>query len=382
MLQRLLRQLQHVGTALVLLILLLIGTELWLRIVRPVPPSTVATQADTADQAYLVPSSRQHHQMRPLSEVASNDGVIRFRTNSLGLRGPEPGLVVTDGTLRVLLLGDDTVAGTWLKEEHTLSAQLQKHLSAHLKGNIEVVNAGVPGYSPILSVLQYDQDLRRLRPQVIVLHFDMSDVADESIHRGSLRMEGTRPICIHPLLAQGDMKKNSLLSFLRGSALARAMSQRFFEASVRASDLNRYAWTQSTPENVATNIRHAMNSVAGLHDRTQAASQIFFMATAPVCWQVMAPDQNLPLSRRYGITGGQPVTDDVPFQVLAAWSRQAGVPYCSAVDVFRSFESPERFFRRDSPRLSAYGTALYARELARTILTAPTPVAERPRAVR
>ena len=378
MLLRLLRQLQHVVTALVLLVLLLISAELWLRNTRPVPPPTVAAQADTADQSCLVPSPTYHHQMRPLSDMASENGVIRFRTNSLGLRGPEPQLAAPNGTLRVLLLGDDTVAGTWLREEHTLSTQLQKYLSAHLEGDVEVVNAGVPGYSPILSVLKFDQDLTRLRSQVVVLHFDMSDVADESVHRCSLRRQGNRPICIHPLLTQRHTKANSLLSYLRSSALARAVGQRFLFS---ASDAERYAWTRSTPKNVRTKIRHAMDSVADLHAMTQAAGQVFFMATAPVWWQVVAPDENRGLSGRFGITGGHPVTDDVPFQVLAAWSRQAGVPYCSAVQAFREFDSPKKFFRSHSPRLSAYGTALYASELARTILTAPTPVAGRRRTV-
>jgi hypothetical protein len=102
---------------------------------------------------------------------------------------------------------------------------------------------------------------------------------------------------------------------------------------------------------------------------------VLIMTTAPVIWQVLAPEHNRSISRRYGITGRHAVTDDVPFQILSAWSRQAGVPLCNPVHVFRSFEAPEKLFSSDSPRLSAYGTALYARELARTILNTPTAVA-------
>ena len=75
MLQRLLRQLQHVVTALVLLIILLIGAELWFRNARPVRDPAVATQADVSDQSWLVPSATQHHLMRPLSDLVNDKGL-------------------------------------------------------------------------------------------------------------------------------------------------------------------------------------------------------------------------------------------------------------------------------------------------------------------
>jgi len=339
--------------------------------------AAVATQADIVNQSWLVPSATQHHQIRPLSDVVSDDGAVRFRTNSLGMRGSEPDLQAAEGSLRVLILGDDTVAGTWLRDEHTLSAQLQRHLAANLNGPVEVLNAGVPGYSPVLSVLQYDQDLVRLRPDVVILHFDMSDIADESIHRASLRVEGSRSVCIHPLLAHSGKPKNSMLTMIRNSCLVSLCSERFFSDSGRQMNSDRYAWTRSRPGSIQAQIRHAMSSVARLQKVTQSSNQTLVMTTAPVCWQVQAPDQNPAVSHRYGMTGGQPVMDDVPFRVLAAWSRQANVPLCNSVDAFRRFESPEKLFCQDNARLSEHGTALYAQALAQTILRTPAAVAGR-----
>lgn len=375
MLQRSLRQLQHVVTALVLLILLLIGAEMWMRIVRPVPATAVATQADAADQSCLVPSATRHHQMRPLSDVVSEDGSVQFRTNSLGLRGPEPPVPAAERTLRILLLGDDTVAGTWLPDEHTLSVQLQRHLADRLTGPVEVVNAGVPGYSPLLSMLQYEQDLARLEPDVVVLHVDMSDVGDESVHRSSLRTEGSRPVCIHPLLSQTDRPKHPLFSMVRSSALVFALQERFMSSPADESDTRRYAWTQPAPGSVQSQVRNTIDSVAELQKITRQRGQLLIVTTAPVCWQVLPPDQNPGLCGRYGLKGGSAVLEDVPFDVLDAWSQEAGVPLCSAVEAFRKFESPEKLFRQDCPRLSDYGTALYALSLARTILQTPRAVA-------
>ena len=195
-------------------------------------------------------------------------------------------------------------------------------------------------------------------------------------------MEGSRSVCIHPLLTQDNGKKHPLLSIIRDSALAKAVSQRFFKFPNRGEDRDRYAWTRSSPGDLRTKIRHAMGSVARLRAMTQAANQTLLVTTAPVSWQVLAPVDNRPLSGRYGVTGEQPVTDDLPFQVLAAWSRQADVPLCASIDVFRAIESPEKLFRSDSPRLSKYGTDLYAREMARTILQTPQAVAGHLRTVR
>ena len=55
--------------------------------------------------------------------------------------------------------------------------------------------------------------------------------------------------------------------------------------------------------------------------------------------------------------------------------RSTTVPLCSAVEAFREFESPGELFRTDCPRLSDYGTALYALTLARRILETPQAVA-------
>lgn len=382
MLQRSLHQLQHVVTALVLLIAILIGAEMWMRIVRPVPAITVATQADITDQSCLVPSATQHHHMRPLSDVVSDDGAVQFRTNSLGLRGPEPLVPAADRTLRILLLGDDTVVGTWLPDEHTLSAQLQRHLSGQLDGEVEVINAGVPGYSPLLSRLQYEQDLARLQPDVVVLHVDMSDVGDESVHRARLRTEGSRAVCIHPALAQAARQPHPLMPLMRSCALLSLLKDRVVGGDAQQSAAERYAWTAPSPGSVQSHVRHTVDSVVQLQQSAHSRGQVLIVTTAPVCWQVLPPDRFPELCQRFGLSGSQPVEEDVPFEVLTAWSQEAGVPLCSAVAAFREFESPEKLFRTDCPRLSDYGTALYALTLARTILATPPAVAGHQRTMR
>lgn len=373
--QRLLQHLRHFITALGLLIVCLIGAELWLRARGPMPVPVVATQADLFDQRQLIPSATQHHQMRPLAEIRSD--TIAFKTNSLGLRGPEPQIPPPAGTFRVLLLGDDAVVGSWLQAKHTLSQQLQQRLTKYLQRPVEVINGGVPGYSPVLNVLHYDHVLKNLEPDLVILHIDMSDVADEVVHRSSLRQDGSRHVCIHPALAQSAGPSHGLISLLRQSAVVHEILDGLAIKSETPQQSQRYDWTHSETNSV-TQVRHTMDSVDRLRELTASHGRSLMITSSPVAWQVLSPAKFPELSRTFGVTGDQPVTRDVPFNILEAWGDSREVPVCKAVNAFRNRElikTPEQLFRSDSARLSKYGTALHARELALKIRDTPAAIA-------
>jgi len=374
MLQRLLRQLQHLVFALGLLLIGVVVAELWLRAARPLPGPVIASQADLFEQAGLVPSTTQHHQMRPLTEVG---GPVRFRTNSLGLRGDEPEIPAPTGTLRILILGDEAITGPWLKDEHTLSAQLQKRLSTQLQAPVEVINGGVPGYSPVLSLLQYEHTLQQLNPDVVVLHIDMSDVADDAVHRVRLRQEGARSVCIHPMLVQNGGSSNGLLQLLKQSAVVRSLCGAFATDSNSAADRDRYMWTKADSDDVSIRVRHAMESATELHRILREQSRTLIVTSSPVHWQVVSPQRMPRLSKKHGVTGELSVETDLPFRLLEAWGSSVDVPVCRVVDIFRKFEAPEKLFRSDAARLSKYGTALHARVLEATILKTPSIAAGR-----
>jgi len=68
------------------------------------------------------------------------------RINSLGFRGPEVGPKAR-GVRRVLVLGDSFVSALNVDEDETFTSVLQARLRTEMGvGDIEVVNAGTPGY--------------------------------------------------------------------------------------------------------------------------------------------------------------------------------------------------------------------------------------------
>ena len=367
MLRRLLRQLQQIIIALVLLAVSIGGLELWLRSVRPAAPRVVASQADSARQEWLIPSVTVHHRMRPLAEFSDSAGHVLFRTNSLGLRGREPLARQPPADWRILLLGDDTISGLWLEDEFILSAWLEKHLDEVMPGRVEVINAGVPGYSPLLSLIQYQQDLMHLKPDLVVLHFDMSDVSDDAAHRCCLHEEGGRPICLHRLLASSPQQHNSVLSLLRELAIVDLL-RRQLGNQPEDGGFTCYDWTRQPPRQAEGQIRHVMDSVARIVQVAARAGHPFLLTTAPVGRQILQRAAGHSISER---SPAKLREGEYPFRLLASWAAHAGIQFLDVTDAFRKFETPERLFQEGSERPSRYGMALYARELAQEIVRLP-----------
>src|SRR4029453_17992017 len=99
-------------------------------------------------------------------------------TNSFGLRSAEVAVPKPAGTFRILLLGDSFTFGFRAADEMVFARKLEQRLRADGFLSVEVVNAGVLSYCPLLEYLQYRHQLHALEPDLVILNFDMSDVQD------------------------------------------------------------------------------------------------------------------------------------------------------------------------------------------------------------
>jgi hypothetical protein len=91
----------------------------------------------------------------------------------------------------------------------------------------------------------------------------------------------------------------------------------------------------------------------------------------------VSADQAPELSRRLGITGKTPFASTFPFELIRSFCQDAEIPFCDASPAFRR-DKAEKLFSKSAPVLSKVGMALYAREIARSIVelssTPRTPV--------
>lgn len=105
-----------------------------------------------------------------------------FRQNSLGFRGPELSRARTPGVRRVALLGASSVYGIYAEEGQTAADRLHDELER--RGlPVEVVNAGVPGWTSKETSISFRSRILPLEPDIVVLMDGRND-AFPQLYRG------------------------------------------------------------------------------------------------------------------------------------------------------------------------------------------------------
>lgn len=102
---------------------------------------------------------------------------VAHHINSQGFRGDE--LRPAGKAARVVVYGDSFIHAYYSPDEETFSARLGMLLAARLGKEVEVVNAGVSSYGPDQEMLKMEDELPKLRPDlVIVAIFAGNDYGD------------------------------------------------------------------------------------------------------------------------------------------------------------------------------------------------------------
>lgn len=96
--------------------------------------------------------------------------------NSHGLRGPETTYDKPAGTTRILNLGDSVAMGWGVREEETYGRRLEQALNEETANirlygnqNVEVINAGVPGWNPANELAYLQAEGLSYEPDLILL---------------------------------------------------------------------------------------------------------------------------------------------------------------------------------------------------------------------
>jgi hypothetical protein len=95
------------------------------------------------------------------------EGHAYVKINEHGFRDDSYSLERSEIPLRVAILGDSYAEALQVNLESTFHGLLESEYQAHM----EVLNFGVSGYSTAQALLQYNNLVRRFRPDVVVLSF-------------------------------------------------------------------------------------------------------------------------------------------------------------------------------------------------------------------
>jgi hypothetical protein len=97
-------------------------------------------------------------------------------SNSLGFRNAEFELTKKEGVARIVCFGDSSTFGIGNQMEDTWPSQLESLLQEHPDNPpVQVINAGVPGYTTHQGLEHMRQELDRLQPDVVIASYANHD---------------------------------------------------------------------------------------------------------------------------------------------------------------------------------------------------------------
>ena len=378
MIRRLGRFLKPLLFAVLALALLPCVVEFWLRVQEFRIGRPILSGASQND--LVGPSWTTHHQLKPSRGVSIKNPdtgeVFETQTNSFGLRGSEPVIPKPPDTIRVVVLGDETVLGLEVADEETFAVRLQEQLATAWRRPVEVINAAVPGDCPLISALRLRHELAALRPDLVICHFDMSDVADDYVlRRLTVLGRGDEPLaCPHPLLEKPVRGVGETVGdhFLVARLAQRKLAN--FWRTTRPdeltdeidSPLGKYAWVMDDAPDWSRHIQQAFSSLTEVNKAVAISSSRLLITTCPAPWQVSArASSGRGVREACGISSGAVSQTDLPFRLLADFVQQRGMVVCDSSSRFREASNSDQLFLNNAPRLSAAGHELYAGTVAR-----------------
>ncbi len=363
------------GTLALLAFALLIGAaEVGLRIHHSYRMQARGERLDLASLS--APSWKCHHFLKPLkSTIRLNPDThlpVGIRTNSFGLRGKPVFLPKPRELFRIVYLGDETVFASELPEEETFCELIARDLRETQQRPCEVINAGIPGYCPLLSYLQFKHSLAGLKPDLLILNLDMSDVADDHQYRRHARIgaDGKPLLCTHPNLqpdsnsSQQPFGKNSLLfqALKRQLGLLPSDDSRAGERDEIETPAGRYAWTREEQSDWQVYIAQTLAPIRDLRSLANQLSCPLVVTLSPMPWQISERAMPDPQSRRHwGIAEGKVYDPSIAMLRVSQYLKSQSIAYCELSGPFRAAKQPELLFLQTVPRFSRQGHLLFAR---------------------
>lgn len=370
---------KHITYAIIALVLSVCGTEVGLRVYDSYTGELSAPR--NQDIGLCARCWWMHHRLKPLivqQETNPDSGApVEVRTNSFGLRGEEISVPKPPGVFRVVMLGDESTLAAETELSETFPVRLQELLQQHTKLQVEVINAGVSGYCPLLSYLQVRHSLLTLEPDLFVLNFDMTDVADDHRYRRWLQARaGVPDACPHPSLEhhRAESRPTAGLRFLMPQWCVRNCGV-LFGAPDEPEDLRdidaphgRYAWLRDNPPDWSIYIEQALAPIGQLSELAERAYAPVLLSVIPAPWQISeAATSGREAREAAGVPANTLYRNRNPFELLQQYAERRSIRFCDASNVFRKVEKPERLYLRNAPRLSTDGHWLYARVLERAL---------------
>jgi lysophospholipase L1-like esterase len=119
-------------------------------------------------------------------------GHFEITINSLGMRGPEIDREKPPSVQRVAIVGESSTFGYLVRDEEVAARKLERNLRE--RGlNVEVLNAGVPGYNLNQSTVRFREVVAPLKPDLVLAYLGWNDLTYVVSDEPSARRFHVRP---------------------------------------------------------------------------------------------------------------------------------------------------------------------------------------------
>jgi hypothetical protein len=304
----------------------------------------------------------RHHRWR--ANARGRVRGIAYETNSLGLRDREYAETKPPGAFRILMLGDSFTEGWTLEFDNVAAKQIERSLAARCRRRYEVINAGNASYSPLLEYLLLKEIGPRLKPDLVLLNFDMTDVHDDFVRTRIARLDARglpTAVAPHRRVETWLVMAPVFPRALRGleDRIARlAVYQAFRKSKPGVWLFGRSTLTQAQLEakGLIGNLRYDRLALArdgdfpdvrdgwtltrrylsGIHALAREHGAAFALVVYPHAYQVSATAS--PVGRERMGMGAGLFTSTRPFDELASFGAREKVPVINLLSLFRERE--------------------------------------------
>jgi len=329
----------------------------------------------------LVPDEYRHHRLVPDSRAEFRQPDFNYvqRVNNLGLRGPDTTAEKPSGTYRVIMLGDSFTMGKGVEDDQTFTALLGSSLAARVAAcggpPVEVLNGGVDSYAPILSYIQLKRDIAPLRPDLVVLNLDNTDLVQETAYRSQARFGEDGDIEAVPQHAPRGVTYEKLRDWT---------SRNLFFTRLLLFHINkRLDHRELTVRDVVNEATHEVvaHTLEGDRDRTDQWQSIFdslrrikafadhagfdfVLSIYP--WGHQINDSEW-VPGRFAYMGRDAVASDRSRETIRALAAQYGIPLIDMYDPFRAYDGTDPLFFKYDMHWTEAGHRVTARILEESL---------------
>ncbi len=330
------------------------------------------------------PDEYLHHKMSPRMRYVLHDpdsgAEFEMVTNNLGFRGGDV-LEKNPGIYRIVITGDSFTMGDGISDADAFPLHLERLLNESGSRNHEVINCGVVSYTPLLEYLLLKKYIGLLKPDMVILGFDMSDLLQEYVYRKIASTDESGDVTAVDGYTEYDKRKSSL--YLKSLIWIR---QNMFITSSIIEILGRRSGNDESADFDVVDAVERENSMLLLHtldapqlkesaemyrmaeDSIQRAKRLcdvhgckFILSVYPWGHQVNEREW---LPGRYDYIPRDARISDRTVGELERFAHQNGIVFFNAFPAFRGYTGGERLYFSRNPHWTPAGQRLMAKSLA------------------